>query len=96
MSKKKVVDDDVLGWIGKTSQDAGREAPAEKVSPVRRFTLHLPADLIETLRRAAWWDRVTIRSIVETGLATHMDNLEQQRGSAYPPKQGEHEERAIA
>lgn len=89
--KKNVIGKDALRWIGKGAEDTKQEtlAPTEKASPaarVRRFTLHLPENIIETLRNAAWYDRVTIRSIVERGLAEEIRRREIERGEEYPDR----------
>jgi hypothetical protein len=97
MNKKNVIGKDALRWVGQGSEDKNQETPvpaeevslAEEASPaarVRRFTLHLPETIIETLRNAAWYDRVTIRSIVEGALAKHLQTLELERGEEYPDR----------
>ena len=89
--KKNVIGKDALRWVGQGSEDKKQEttSPAVKIPPaarVRRFTLHLPENIIETLRNAAWYDRVTIRSIVEHGLAEEIRRREIERGEEYPER----------
>lgn len=89
--KKNVIGKDALQWVGQDSEVKKQETPApvEEASPaarIRRFTLHLPETIIKTLRNAAWYDRVTIRSIVEGALAEHLQARELERGEEYPDR----------
>ncbi len=89
--KKNVIGKDALRWVGQGGEDKKQEttSPAVKIPPaarVRRFTLHLPETIIQTLRNAAWYDRVTIRSIVEGALAEHLRTRELERGEEYPAR----------
>ncbi len=82
---------DALRWVGQGREDKKQEppTPAEEATPaarIRRFTLHLPETIIETLRNAAWYERVTIRSIVEGALTQHLQTRELERGEEYPDR----------
>ncbi len=89
--KKNVIGKAALQWVGQGSEDKQQKTPvpaeeAPLAARVRRFTLHLPETIIETLRNAAWHDRVTIRSIVEGALAEHLQTRELERGEEYPDR----------
>jgi hypothetical protein len=56
----------------------------------KRFTVHLPNDLIERARNAAYWKPgLTLASLAEQALREYIDKLETEQGGAFP--QREHE-----
>ena len=44
-----------------------------------RATITIREEMLETLKRAAYWDRKTIKTVVDTALATYLD------GKTYAP-----------
>lgn len=56
----------------------------------KRFTVHLPHDLIERARNAAYWKPgLTLASLAEQALREYLDKLESEQGEPFP--QREHE-----
>lgn len=45
--------------------------------------------LVERVRDAAYWERLTIGEFLEQALREHLAGLEEKRGSAYPKRTAE-------
>jgi len=55
-----------------------------------RATFHLSRDLFERARDAVYWTPgLTLGSLCEAGLRDQIDDLERQRGEAFPKRSGE-------
>lgn len=55
----------------------------------QRFTVHLPADLVERLRRAVYYSPgLTLSDLAAEALADAVDRLEKQRGEVFPATRG--------
>ncbi|MGB6068809.1 MAG: hypothetical protein WBG50_28700 [Desulfomonilaceae bacterium] len=67
-------------------QDSSQTQPP----PKKRFTVHLPHDLIERARNAAYWTPgLTLALLAEQALREYIDKLEADQGE--PFQQREHE-----
>ena len=62
-----------------------RNLPAEGGSRARLTVLMRP-DLIEKLKDAAYWSRLTVAEIVEQGVALSVARLEKANGEPFPPR----------
>lgn len=61
------------------------ESPRRRVSephPSRRerFTVNLPADVIDQVRDACWWERETLAGLVERSLRAELERIRKVRG----------------
>ena len=74
------------GTLGATE----KTTPPERV-PKARFTFHLPEDLMERAKNAAFWSspRVTLASMAEAGLRAELDRLEKKNGGAFKARERE-------
>lgn len=55
-----------------------------------RFTVHLPQELVERIRNAAYWTPgLTLARLVAEALSDHLDRLEQERGGSFEHRAGE-------
>lgn len=54
-----------------------------------KITTPFPADLIERVRNAAYWERLTLTGIIVQAVAEAVARMEQERGESYPPRKGE-------
>jgi len=82
---------------GKQTKQSGQREQREhslqvKPIPARaqlRFTVHLPADLVEQLRRAVYWTPgATLSGLAEQALRQAVGRLEKERGEAFPDTRG--------
>lgn len=56
----------------------------------KRFTVHLPQDLIERARNAAYWKPgLTLASLAEQALREYIDKLEVEQGESFPQRERE-------
>lgn len=56
----------------------------------QKLTVHLPADLAERVKNAAYWNpRLTIAGIAEQGIKGVIERVEREHGGRYPPRDGE-------
>lgn len=72
------------------------QGTGEKPKPVihaqkkEKLTVHLTHDLIERVKNAAYWNpRLTIAAIAERGIIEVIEQIEQENGGAYPPREAE-------
>ena len=65
----------------------GKPVAAKPVT--EKITTPFPVELIERARDAAYWERVTLTSIIVQALTDALDKMEQGRGEAYQPRQSE-------
>lgn len=74
------------GTLGATE----KTTPPERV-PKARFTFHLPEDLMERAKNAAFWSspRVTLASMAEAGLRAELDRLEKKNGGPFKARERE-------
>ena len=55
-----------------------------------KLTVHLTHDLIERVKNAAYWNpRLTIAAIAEQGIIQVIEQIEQENGGPYPPREAE-------
>ena len=55
-----------------------------------KLTVHLTRDVIERVKNAAYWNpRLTIAAIAERGVARVIEQIEQENGGPYPPRDAE-------
>jgi hypothetical protein len=55
-----------------------------------KLTVHLTHDLIERVKNAAYWNpRLTIASIAELGVKYAIEQVEEEHGGPYPPREAE-------
>lgn len=54
-----------------------------------RLTVSLPEDLIEKIRDACYWNRITLVRFTEIAFREFINKLENQRGKPYPPRKSE-------
>lgn len=77
------------------ARTGGTLGATEKTTPARvqkaRFTFHLPEDLMERAKNAAFWSspRVTLASMAEAGLRAELDRLEKKNGGAFKARERE-------
>lgn len=73
-----------------TPQRKQKEQSSPPVLGVRqRFTVHLPADLVEQLRRAVFWTPgLTLSDLAENALRQAVGRLEKERGGPFPELRG--------
>jgi len=65
----------------------GSEAERTSSPAKTRFTVTLPATLIDRLRNAVYWTAdLTLTRLIEEALAYSVDRLEQQHGEPFPPR----------
>lgn len=77
-----------------TRQEEGKPQPVTAEEPARsaateKITTPFPADLIERIRNAAYWERLTLTGIIVQAVAEAIARMEQERGEPYPPRKGE-------
>jgi hypothetical protein len=69
---------------------ASTTKPAEDAEPPKeKISVMLPAAMVERLKDAAFWERMTVASIVERGLIPVLANLERKNGGAYEKRNRE-------
>ena len=77
------------------ARTGGTLGATEKTTPERvqkaRFTFHLPEDLMERAKNAAFWSspRVTLASMAEAGLRAELDRLEKKNGGPFKARERE-------
>ena len=70
--------------------DRRAEAATEAKSGRQKLTVHLPADLADRVKNAAYWNpRLTIAGIAEQGIKSAIERYERENGGRYPPREGE-------
>lgn len=55
------------------------------VAAYSRQAFSLPLDVVEGIRRLAYWERVTLSEVVARAVRDFREKLEKQRGEAYAP-----------
>jgi post-segregation antitoxin (ccd killing protein) len=69
----------------------GRAAKAvSKYAPTAKYPLRVPTDLLEKARDVAYWERMGVSELAETGLRREIERLEKKRGKPYPRREREH------
>jgi hypothetical protein len=63
------------------------EEEAKKPKSVRA-TFHIPEDLLEHYRNAAWWERESVSGLVEKAMEEFLDKLEERNGGRYEKRRG--------
>ena len=77
------------------ARTGGTLGATEKTTPERvqkaRFTFHLPEDLMERAKNAAFWSspRVTLASMAEAGLRAELERLEKKNGGPFKARERE-------
>jgi hypothetical protein len=77
------------------ARTGGTLESTEKTTPKRvkkaRFTFHLPEDLMERAKNAAYWSspRVTLASMAEAGLRAELERMEKKNGGAFKGRERE-------
>ena len=77
------------------ARTGGTLGATEKTTPERvqkaRFTFHLPEDLMERAKNAAYWSspRVTLASMAEAGLRAELERLEKKNGGPFKARERE-------
>ena len=75
------------GRGGEQKQPAAAAPSGQKKE---KLTVHLTHDLIERVKNAAYWNpRLTIAAIAERGIIQVIEQIEQENGGAYPPREAE-------
>jgi hypothetical protein len=69
------------------------DRPRTEAVPAKRgkqkLTVHLPAELAERVKNAAYWNpRLTIGGIAEQGIKSAIEKHEREHGGKYPPREG--------
>lgn len=73
-----------------TNADRPEPAPAEGKAGKQKLTVHLPHDLADRVKNAAYWNpRLTIAAIAEQGIKAAIERYERENGGRYPPREGE-------
>jgi hypothetical protein len=63
------------------------EAGHEDENPKGKVTVVLSLDLLERLRNAAWWQRMTLAGLAEEGIRQVVERLERQHGGPFEPRE---------
>ena len=72
------------------SPDEPSSQPATDLSRKERLTIHLSNGLIERLKNAVFWTPgLTLAELGETALSRLVDELEAERGDAFPTRSSE-------
>lgn len=72
------------------ADDHGRPAAGGAKTGRQKLTVHLPAELAERVKNAAYWNpRLTIAGIAEQGIKSVIERVEREHGGRYPPRDGE-------
>lgn len=63
---------------------------SEFKSAKQKLTVHLPFDLADRVKNAAYWNpRLTIAGIAEQGIKYAIEKFERENGGRYEPRDGE-------
>jgi hypothetical protein len=68
---------------------AQRPAEAAKTVQTEKITTPFPVDLIERVRNAAYWERLTLTGIIVQAVNEAIERMEKERGEAYPPRKAD-------
>ena len=79
MDKKKLrVGSDPLAWIKDTTKKKGNQGKPSKQEllgkQTRRQTYHLKIDLIEKIKKYAYWERIKVSEVVNQALKEFLKN----------------------
>jgi len=82
MNKKKPrVGSDPLAWIRDTTRGKGKQGKQGKLSKqellgkqIKRQTYHLETDLIDKIKKYAYWERVKVSEVVNRALREFFKN----------------------
>ncbi len=69
--------------LAATAEEPARSNATEKI------TTPFPADLIEQVRNAAYWERLTLTGIIVQAVSEAVARMEKERGEPYAPREGE-------
>ena len=78
--------------VAKPPEPRGRKAPAplpEPEAPKGKVTVVLPLDLIERLRNAVYWKRMTLAALAENGIEQVVAGLEKENGGPFEARENE-------
>jgi len=53
-----------------------------------RATFHIPEDLVEHFRNAAWWEREPVSGLVQRAMEEYLAKLEERNGGPYEKRRG--------
>jgi hypothetical protein len=82
-----LVPDEAVGRNGTPKRKPASKPTPAKPKPIRA-TFHLPEELVDAARDAAYWTPgLTLAAIVEAGLRTEVRRLEKQRGGPFPRRE---------
>ncbi len=71
-------------------QGRGEQSKPTHAQKKEKLTVHLTHDLIERVKNAAYWNpRLTIAGIAERGIIEVIEQIEQENGGPYPPREAE-------
>lgn len=60
---------------------------AKKAKSVRA-TFHIPEDLLEHFRNAAWWERESVSGLVQRAMEEYLAKLEERNGGPFEKRRG--------
>lgn len=63
------------------------EEETKKAKSVRA-TFHIPEDLLEHFRNAAWWERESVSGLVQRAMEEHLVKLEEKNGGPFEKRRG--------
>ena len=65
---------------------AKKKQPDPNTEPKsKRQTFHLSIDVIEKLQAVAYWERLTMKEVLEDAVIEHINRLEKKRGKPFEP-----------
>ena len=63
--------------------------PQEPRQDKRRFTFHLPVDLMDRAKNVAYWERLTMTGWFTDAITAAIERFEKKRGEPYPKRKAE-------
>lgn len=60
---------------------------AKKAKSIRA-TFHIPEDLLEHYRNAAWWERESVSGLVQRAMEEYLAKLEERNGGPFEKRRG--------
>jgi hypothetical protein len=67
----------------------------EKDNNYKRHTFHLESKLVEKLKDIAWWERKSLKQVVNEALNDFVKRIEKKRGGPYLPRKRNQKGRPI-
>ena len=91
MAKRKTIGENPLdAVIPQNPQTSGPPVSTSHKIAKERLTVHLPVDLIDRVKNAVYWTPgLTLAGLAEAGFREAVDEMEGQRGEAFPARNGE-------